>query len=83
MTSSKTTTAASTGSSGIGFGGALFLVLLVLKLTGYIDWSWLWITAPLWIPFAFVGGILIIAGVLYGIAGILDFFERRGEEQQR
>lgn len=27
----------------------LFLVFLVLKLTGNIAWSWWWITSPLWI----------------------------------
>lgn len=43
--------------SGIGFGGILFIVFLILKLTNVIDWSWWWITAPLWIPVAF--GILI------------------------
>ena len=30
----------------------LFVVFLVLKLTGTIDWSWWWVTAPLWIPVA-------------------------------
>lgn len=39
---------------GVGFSGLLFLVLLVLKLTNVIDWSWWWITAPLW------GGALIV-----------------------
>ena len=38
--------------TGIGLSGILFVVFLILKLTGYIDWSWWWITAPLWIPFA-------------------------------
>ena len=38
--------------TGIGFSGILFIVFLILKLTGYIDWSWWWVTAPLWIPFA-------------------------------
>lgn len=38
--------------TGIGLGGILFVVFLILKLTGYIDWSWWWVTAPLWIPFA-------------------------------
>lgn len=33
---------------GIGFLDALFLVFLVLKLAKVIDWSWWWITAPLW-----------------------------------
>lgn len=43
---------------GIGFGGLLFLVFLVLKLTDVIDWSWWWVTAPLWIPVA-----IVLAGV--------------------
>ena len=46
-------------SSGIIFCGLLFLVFLVLKLTNIINWSWWWITAPLWIP-----AILIIIFVL-------------------
>ncbi|TMZ62035.1 hypothetical protein EMG21_29765 [Klebsiella pneumoniae] len=27
----------------------MFLVFLGLKLTDDIDWSWWWVTAPLWI----------------------------------
>lgn len=38
--------------NGINFNGLLFITFLVLKLTGVIDWSWIWITAPLWIPFS-------------------------------
>jgi hypothetical protein len=26
----------------------VFLIWMVLKLTGHIDWSWWWVTAPLW-----------------------------------
>jgi hypothetical protein len=37
-------------SGGIGIGMILFLIFLVLKLTDHIDWSWWWVTAPLWIP---------------------------------
>jgi hypothetical protein len=33
----------------MGLGTILFLIFLVLKLTNYIDWSWWWVTAPLWI----------------------------------
>jgi len=36
-------------SNGIGSRGVIFTVLLTLKLTHTIDWSWWWITAPLWI----------------------------------
>ena len=34
----------------IGFGGLLALVFITLKLTDYIDWSWWWVLAPIWIP---------------------------------
>lgn len=39
-------------SGGIGFVGLLTIVFIVLKLTGHIDWSWLWVLAPLWIGLA-------------------------------
>lgn len=51
-------------SGGIGFGGAFFLVLLTLKITGYIDLSWWWVAGPLWIPLAFILCIWVIIGVV-------------------
>jgi hypothetical protein len=53
--------------SGIGLMGILFIVFLVLKLTNFIDWSWLWITAPLWIPSALVVAIIILMMVISSI----------------
>lgn len=53
-----------TSSGGIGIGSALFLVFLVLKLTGYINWSWWWVTAPLWGTVALVFAVFLGA-VLY------------------
>lgn len=32
----------------MGIFGTLFVIFLILKLTKVIDWSWWWITAPLW-----------------------------------
>ena len=37
------------GCSAVIMPNALFLVFLVLKLTGVSDWSWWWITSPIWI----------------------------------
>ena len=45
----------------IGFAPLLFIVFLVLKLTGVITWSWLLITAPLYVPFLLVIAIIFIA----------------------
>jgi hypothetical protein len=49
--------------NGIGIGGILFVVFLVLKLCGTIDWSWWWVTAPLWIPI----GLVFLFTLLYCI----------------
>ena len=57
-----------TKSSGIGLGTLLFLIFLVLKLTGNIAWSWWWITAPLWIPL----GICFVILAIVGLAEMLD-----------
>ena len=45
----------SKSSNGLGFGTILFLIFLVLKLTNYINWSWWWVTSPLWIPLVIIG----------------------------
>ena len=50
-------------SSGFSFEFVLFVVFLVLKLTGTIDWSWLWVTSPLWISLT----VFIIALAIYGL----------------
>ena len=50
-------------SNGIGFGGLLAIVFITLKLTGYIDWSWWWVLAPLWIPIAIVMVIILILAI--------------------
>ncbi len=49
---------------GISFYGALFLTFMVLKLTEVIDWSWWWVTSPLW------GGVAALAAfILIALAG--------------
>ena len=50
--------------NGLGLGTILFLIFMVLKLTNYIDWSWWWVTAPLWIPILIIGIVGLIA-ILY------------------
>ena len=59
-------------SSGMGIGMVLFIVFLVLKLTGVINWSWWWVTSPLWIPFAAAIAIVGIVGVIAIIIGKFD-----------
>ena len=60
-------------SNGIGLGTVLFLIFLVLKLTKHIDWSWWWVTAPLWMPIALVLGI----GIIVALVVILKYINRK------
>lgn len=45
---------------GGGFCGMLTIAFIVLKLCGVIDWTWIWVFAPLWIPFAVVVSVYLI-----------------------
>lgn len=58
-------TSSSTRAGGIGFLGLLTIAFVVLKLTGVIAWSWLWVLAPLWIPTALVVAFLLVALVVF------------------
>lgn len=50
---------------GIGFVGLLTIVFIVLKLTGFIDWSWWLVLSPALISF---GLCVLILLVFLGIA---------------
>jgi uncharacterized protein (DUF983 family) len=74
-----------TASGGTSIFTILFVVFLVLKLTGTIDWSWWLVTAPLWAPVLFIIGVLIGAGIvfaiIYGIKAIFRARRRRKYEK--
>ena len=53
-----------TSSSGIGFCGLLTIVLIVLKLTGFINWSWFWVLSPMIFSISFTVLILLIVFAL-------------------
>lgn len=60
-----------------GVGTVLFLVFLVLKLTGNIDWSWWWVTAPLWIPITLILVILLIMLVTAVLVSVFNAIRRK------
>ena len=55
----------SNSSSGLGIGMILFLIFMTLKLTGYITWSWWYVTLPLWGPLLLV---LVVMGIVALVA---------------
>jgi hypothetical protein len=57
-----------TAGGGIGLFGVIFVVFLVMKLMEIdpvASWSWWWVTAPLWVPWAFILGVMILFGVVW------------------
>ena len=49
----------------------MFLMFLGLKISGLIDWSWWWVTSPLWISAGFVIIVLLIIMVIAICAAML------------
>ena len=54
---------------GLGFVDALTLLLIALKLTGQIDWNWIWVLSPIWISISFLA---VLAVVILLIGRIID-----------
>lgn len=55
----------SSSTGGIVFVGLLNIVLIILKLTGFIVWSWWWVLSPFWISasitIAIIGIVLVLS----------------------
>jgi membrane protein YdbS with pleckstrin-like domain len=67
-------TTKSNSGTGLSLSAVLFIVFLVLKLTNNIDWSWWWVTSPLWIPLAFglalvgIVFLVIVIALIFGVS---------------
>jgi len=57
---------------GIGTFGLLGVAFIVLRLCNVIDWNWIWVLAPFWLPIA-IALVVILIGI---IAGLFDNSER-------
>ena len=58
------------------FLGILTLIFITLKLTHFIDWSWWWVLAPMWVP-------LSIALLLILIAYAIVFISNKAIDRKR
>ena len=66
----------SSSSSGIGVFGLLGVAFVVLKLTGYINWSWWLVTLPFW------GGLALVVGgfIIYlTVNSIIEFVKSKSK----
>lgn len=53
----------------IGFTGLLTIVFIVLKLTGIISWSWLFVLMPIILSISFFIFIILIAYIAVKVSG--------------
>ena len=44
-----------------GFCGYLTIAFIILKLLGYINWSWIWVLSPAWMWLILI--IILFSGV--------------------
>jgi len=51
------------------FFPALTLVFIVLKLTGQINWSWLWVLSPFWLPLSLIILVLVVFAIFVLLVG--------------
>ena len=67
-------------SKGTGVVGLLGVAFVILKLIGEISWSWWWVLAPFWGPFALIIGISIVVFtvmfIIYLLSILFDLFRK-------
>lgn len=56
------------------FWSILGLIFITLKLTGYINWPWVWVLAPFWGPIV-VGVALFV--IIFLALILFDFFKSK------
>lgn len=49
----------------IGFIGLLAIVLIAFKLAHIIEWSWIWVLAPLWGGFLLGMLLLVVVFIIW------------------
>jgi len=64
----------------MGILEVLFIVFLILKLTGFIAWSWWWVFAPLY-PAAFIWLTILICLFIAAMSGTLEYKRARNKRK--
>lgn len=49
--------------SGVGLMDLFLVGFVCMKLAGVVDWSWWWVTSPLWISLLLSGLVILLADI--------------------
>ena len=55
--------------AGLTIGDLILVTFIILKLTGVITWSWIWVLSPLWIGVLLFVIVLIIGIIIQKVKG--------------
>jgi hypothetical protein len=64
-------------SGGIGFCGCLAILFIALKLCDKIDWSWWWVTAPIWGPAALVLAVFVVICIFGFVVAFIEWIKEQ------
>ena len=67
----------SIGSSGGIFWTLLAAAFIVLKITHLIDWPWVWVLAPIWIPTGIALAVIVVVLTVVLAKETIRSLERR------
>ena len=67
----------SSGSSGGILWTLLAVAFIVLKVTHLIDWPWVWVLAPIWIPVGIVLAAIVVVLIVVLTKETIRSLERR------
>lgn len=67
----------SSSSSGVIFWTLLAVAFIVLKVTHLIDWPWVWVLAPIWIPVGIVLAAIVVVLIVVLTKETIRSLERR------
>lgn len=72
MSTMKETNSYSPGPVTVPLSSLLLVLFIGLKLTDSVTWSWLWVLAPLWVPFA---AALVLAAVMFIVVALQEILK--------
>ena len=65
------------GSTGGIFWTLLAVAFIILKITNLIDWPWVWVLAPIWIPLGIALAVIVVVLTVVLAKEVLRALERR------
>lgn len=64
-----------TRGASVGLADILLIAFIILKLTHVIEWPWIWVLSPFWIPLLIlvVSGVVLVCVKVCKDAKLLDY----------